>query len=411
MTTYARLTRARAVADQGEFRAGRGLIFLLSIACGVAVGNVYFPQVTSPLVAAGLHVDPASAALVVTATQFGYAAGIFFLVPLGDRLRHRRLIVSLLVLTGIGLLAAGVAPTVVPLLGASAAIGMTTVVAPIIAPMAAGMVAQERRGVVMGTLLSGSIGGMLLSRTVGGPLAEWLGWRAPYFLAAVLTHGSAAVLARALPATNHLSRQRYPALPAESLHLLRAEPRLRTSCLYQAAVFGGFSAVWTGAALLLAGPLYGLGAPALGALALVNVGTMLCTPMAGRITDRRGPDAVNLGCFLAVIASACVLSGGALGGAPGLAALAAGSLLLDVAMQSGMVANQVRVLGLRPEARSRLNTAYMTCSYLGGALGSWLGAHAYERFGWLGVCALVASLAGSGLARHLTPRFVQRARR
>jgi hypothetical protein len=81
--------------------------------------------------------------------------------------------------------------------------------------------------------------------------------------------------------------------------------------------------------------------------------------------------------------------------------LAAGMLLLDVAVQSGQVANQARIFALRPEMRSRLNTAYMTCAFLGGSAGSWLGIRAYSRFGWLGDCALVAIVAGIALARHL----------
>jgi predicted MFS family arabinose efflux permease len=143
-----------------------------------------------------------------------------------------------------------------------------------------------------------------------------------------------------------------------------------------------------------------MSARAAGLLALVNAATMLCTPLAGRAVDRRGPDAVNLVCFLVVVASALVLALGRLGGAPGLAALVVGTLLLDVGMQSGMVANQVRIYGLGADVRSRLNTAYMTCAYLGGTVGSWLGARAYGRFGWVGVCAVAAVLVAPALARH-----------
>lgn len=143
-------------------------------------------------------------------------------------------------------------------------------------------------------------------------------------------------------------------------------------------------------------------------LALVNAGTMLCTPIAGRQVDRRGPDTVTLVCLVGVIAAAPVLAVGGLGGTLGLAGLALGSLLLDIAMQSGMVANQVRIYGLRPEARSRLNTAYMTCAYVGGSAGSWLGTGAYGRAGWPGVCALVAVLAALALARHLKALYARR---
>ncbi|POX42348.1 MFS transporter [Streptomyces sp. Ru73] len=381
------------------------MTLILALTCAVAVGNVYFPQAVVPLAAAGLGVPPESASLAVTATQAGYTAGMFLLVPLGDRLPHRAFLVALLGLTGLGLCAAGCAPSLPVLVAASAFTGFTTVAAQVVGPLAAGLVAPDRRGAVIGTLLSGSIGGMLLARTFSGTLGEWLGWRAPYLVAAALVLLLAAALARTVPVTAPSSRQPYPALLAEPLRLLRTEPALRRSCFYQATVFAGFSAVWTGVALLLTGPSYGLGAQAVGLLALVGGPTMFCTPFAGRLVDRRGPDPVNLVCLLGVLASAPVMAVGASGGALGPAALVLGTLLLDVAMQSGMVANQARVYAVRPDARSRLNTAYMTCAYVGGSAGSWIGVRAYGRAGWWGVCALVALLAALALARHLAALY------
>lgn len=249
--------------------------------------------------------------------------------------------------------------------------------------------------------MTGSIGGMLLARAFSGTLGERLGWRAPYLAAAALVLVLAVVVARSLPVTTPPSSQPYPALLAGAPRLLRTEPELRRSCLYQATVFAGFSAVWTCLALLLTGPAYGMGAQAVGLLALVGGATMICTPLAGRLVDRHGPGPMNLACLLGVLLSAAVLTAGALGGMPGLAALVAGTLLLDVAMQSGMVANQARIYALRADARSRLNTAYMTCAYLGGSAGSWLGTRAWAEAGWPGVCALLALLTLPALARHL----------
>ncbi|MET7763756.1 MFS transporter [Streptomyces sp. NPDC005393] len=377
------------------------MTLLLAVTCAVAVGNIYFPQAIIPLVAAGLHASPDSASLAVTATQAGYTAGMFLLVPLGDRLPYRSFLVALLALTGLGLLAAGCAPTLPLLIAASALIGLTTVAAQVVGPLAAGLVAADRRGAVIGGMLSGSIGGMLLARTFSGTLGEWLGWRVPYLAAAALALLLAGVLARTVPVAPPTSRQRYPALLTGSLRLLHTEPDLRRSCLYQATVFAGFSAVWTCLSLLLTGPVYGMGAEAVGLLALVGGATMLCTPLAGRLVDRHGPEPVNLVCMLAVLVSAAVLAAGAWGGIPGLTALVVGTLLLDVAMQSGMVANQARVYALRSDARSRLNTGYMTCAYLGGSAGSWLGVRAYGQAGWWGVCTLVALLTVLALVRHI----------
>jgi len=379
----------------------RPLILLIAVACGVAVANVYFPQAVSPLIAKNLHVSPASAAVVVTCAQLGYATGIFFLVPLGDRLRHRKLIPTLLLITCAGLVLAGTATGLPVLAATSALVGLTTVVPQILIPMAAGLTEPERRGAVTGTLLSGLIGGILLARTFSGTLGQWFGWRAPYLVAAALILVLALTLATALPETTPTSSQRYPALLAASWQLLRTEPLLRRSCQYQVLVFAAFSAAWTALALLVTGSRYNLGTPAVGVLALVGAGSMLATPIAGRRTDSNGPDAVNLVCMLGAIAAGALLLVGRLGGAVGLVGLGAGMLLLDVAMQSGQVANQARIFALRPEARARLNTAYMTCAFLGGSAGSWLGVRAYSTFGWNGVCALVMVLAGLALVRHL----------
>ncbi|OEJ35968.1 MFS transporter [Streptomyces subrutilus] len=378
------------------------MVGLLALTCAVAVGNIYFPQAVSPLVAAALGTSPDKAAVVVTATQIGYTAGIFLLVPLGDRLPYRRLLVTLLALSGAALLAAALARSLTQLVAASVLVGVTTTSAQLIGPMTVGLVAEGRRGAVMGTLLSGSIGGMLLARAFSGALGERHGWRAPYLVAGLVVLCLAVVLARALPAPPAAPAAGPPpiplrSLPVQPLRLLRAEPELRRSACYQAALFGGFSAVWTCLALLLTGPLYGFGPQALGIVALTGLVTMACTPMAGRIVDRHGSDPVNLACFLAALAAAAVLAVGARGGTAGLVALVLGTLLLDTAMQCGMIANQARFYALRGDSRSTLNTGFMTCVYLGGSAGSWLGLQLYRHAGWLGVCVLLALLTAPGV--------------
>ncbi|MFJ8386660.1 MFS transporter [Streptomyces sp. NPDC094438] len=379
----------------------RRLPLVMALACGVSVANVYFPQALTPLIADDLGVTADTAATVATVTQLGYAAGIFLLVPLGDRLPRRPLITVLLAVTGLALLAAALAPATGALLAASAVVGVATVVPQLLLPMAAGLVASDRRGAVIGTLQGGLIGGILLARTFGGTLGEQLGWRAPYLVAAALTVLLAIVLHTALPSAAPAARERYAALLAASVRMLRTEPDLRRSALFQATLFGGFSAAWTALALLVTGPRYGLSAQVVGVLALIGAASMFCAPAAGRWVDRHGADRVNLWCILGALAAAAVLAAGAAGSWTGLVALMAGLLLLDIAVQCSQVANQARIFALRPEARSRLNTAYMTCSFLGGSAGSWLGIRAYAQLGWLGVCALMGALALLALAAHL----------
>jgi predicted MFS family arabinose efflux permease len=401
------LTPSHAPARDTSADLSRAAILIFAIACGVCVANVYFPQALSPLIARSLHVTPSTAALLVTTTQLGYAAGLYLLVPLGDRVRPRLLIVTLIILTTGGLVGAGTAPTFAVLLVAGTAVGITTVVPQILLPMAAGLVPDQRRGAVTGTLLSGLLGGILLARTFSGALGGWLGWRAPYLVAAVLMLILAFVLARVLPVTSPPNREHYGALLAAPLRLLRAEPDLRRSCVYQALMFGAFSAAWTAIALLLTGPSYGLSTQAVGVFALIGAGAVLVTPVAGRRIDRVGPDRISLVSFTGGLGSAAILALAALPalhGAASLILLGAGMLLLDVAVQCGQVANQARIFGLSGAARARRNTAYMTCTFLGGSAGSWLGVRAYSEFGWGGIAGLTVLASAAALTRHMAHR-------
>jgi predicted MFS family arabinose efflux permease len=384
----------------------RWMIPLLTLACAVCVSTIYFPQAISPLIAADLRVTPGAAAQTATGAQLGYALGVFLLVPLGDRLRHRPLIVAMMVLTAGCLIAAGTAQSLPVLLIAGSLAGLFTVVPQVIIPMVAGLVPDNRRGAVTGTLLGGLLGGILLARTFGGTVGEWLGWRAPYLVAAALILVLAAVLAVTVPRTDPPVQHHYPALLWQSLRLLGSQPELRRSALYQVLLFGGFSAAWTSLALLISGPSYGFGAETVGLIGLAGAVSVFVTPVAGRWIDRRGPEPVTLLAAVGVILAAGVLAFGVLGGVAGLVLVIAGLVLLDVAVQANQVANQSRIFALLPAARSRLNTAYMTCTFLGGTAGSWLGVQAYDRFGWGAVAGLVALAAFAALVRHLAHRPV-----
>ncbi|MFI2205527.1 MFS transporter [Streptomyces sp. NPDC020192] len=396
------MSRTVVSAPPAQAELSGRLPLVMALACGVAVANVYFPQAITPLVAHDFGIGQNAAAVLATVTQLGYAAGIFLLVPLGDRLPRRPLVTLLLSVTALALLSAGLAPAIGPLLAAVAAVGVATVVPQILLPMAAGMAGPERRGAVTGTLQAGLIGGILLARTFGGVLGEHLGWRAPYLVAAVLTGILGLALGFALPRGAPAVRDRYPTLLADTLRLLLHEPRLRRSVSFQVTVFGAFSAAWTAVALLITGPRYGMGTQAVGLLALIGAASMFLAPAAGRWVDRYGADRVNLWCILLALVSGALLLTGLTGGPAGIVGLAAGLLLIDVAVQCGQVANQARIFALRPEARSRLNTGYMTCGFVGAGAGSWLGTRAYTQLGWGAVCALVALAALLALGAYLS---------
>ncbi len=382
-----------------DARPQTALLGVLAVCSAVGVGMVYFPQALLPYVAASLHVSPADAALVVTAPQAGYAVGILTVVPLGDTGAQRRLLTILFSSVTVCALTAAVAPSLPVLVVASFLMGCATVASPVIGPYVAGMTGSSRLGSVNSILLSVGIPGMIASRAVAGYLGQEYSWRYAYFGAAVLAAVCAVVAWTRLPVPVSVEPVDFPRYLRRPLDQLRLRPGLRRSAFYQACSFAGFTGTWATLVLVLRDE-FGLGAGALGWVSLVAIATMAVVPLTGRLVDRRSPDVVTSWILAGTLVAAVLMLGALLGGPLGLALLVAGVLVLDVSMQSGMVANVTRMYRLAPRSRSAMNTAYMVCAYSAGSLGSWAAVHLYETLGWWAVPSFVTALALAAATLH-----------
>lgn len=391
-----------------ETAEGQGLtrtqLAVLAVTAGVSVANLYYLQPLLALVGRDLGASLRDLGAVSMLTQLGYAAGLFLFVPLGDALERRRLMLALLGAVTFSLLLCALARSV-PLLGAASfLVGCTTVVPQIAVPLAAHLARPDERGRVVGTVMGGLLVGILLARTASGIVGAHLGWRAVYALAAGVMVLLALALRALLPRSRPAEPVGYAALVASLPALVRDEPVLREAAALGGLGFAAFSAFWTTLVFLLE-RRFGLGSQAAGLFGLVGVAGALGATVTGRFADRlprRRIAAVGLAITLAAFAVFAVP-------AFGLPGLVAGVLLLDLGVQVNHVANLSRVHALRSEARSRFNMLYMVAYFAGGAAGTGLGALAWSRFGWGGVCAAGAALCAAGLAAILLRRDPARA--
>jgi len=374
----------------------------MAIATGVAVANIYYAQPLLDTLARSFDVPTHTAGFIVTVTQLGYAAGLMFLVPLGDLMERRRLVVTVSLCTSVALVAAALAPSVALFAAASLAIGVTAVVAQILVPFAAHLAPDHLRGRVVGRVMSGLLLGILLARTVSGVLSDAFGWRSVFWLAAAVMLVQAAVLARMLPRDPVRERLSYTALLASVLHLIRDEPVLRRRIVYGAIVFACFSALWTSLPFLLARPPYNFGDGIIGGFGLFGIAGALCASFAGHLHDR-GHSRLATGLFLATLLVSFVLMGL---WSDSVWVIVAGVVLLDIGVQGTQILNQSAIYALRPEARSRITTAYMTFYFAGGAAGSAGAAYAFGAAGWAGVAGLGVALPVLALLYWLTERRV-----
>lgn len=391
---------AGAIAAGAPALGGR-VVLAMAATCGLAVANIYYNQPMMAEMAASFGLPAGAAGAVPTAAQAGYALGLLFLAPLGDRLERRGLMLRLLAALVLALAAAAVAPSFAVLIAASFLTGALATVAQHVVPMAAHLATPERRGRVVGTIMAGLLIGILAARTVSGIVVELLDWRAMFWIAAGLMAANAIIVRLVFPKAEATSRLPYPQLMASLLDLFRRERVLREAAFGQAMLFGAFSIFWSTLTLHLASPAYHLGPAAAGLFGLIGIVGVLAAPLSGRLADRGNPRRmVGLGILLA-LASFAVF--GLFG--ESLAGLVAGVILLDLGVQGAQISNQARIFALQPEARARINTIYMVTVFAGGALGSAAGTTAWTLGGWpavtacgLGFCA--ASLAIFALTRR-----------
>ena len=373
-------------------RGLRGVILVLAISCGLAVANIYYAQPLLAPIATTFRVSHGSAALVVTVTQFGYALGMLVLLPVGDLLENRALAARTLLVTAVALGAAAVVPNFGLFLAVSVLIGVASVVAQILIPLAAHLAPETQRGRVVGTVMTGLLLGILLARTVASLVAAVWGWRAIYVISGVLMLGVSILLVRMLPRWKPDHTSTYPRLLASTLRLVREEPVLRRRAACQALLFGAFSSFWTSVSFELISR-HGLSQTGIGIFALVGAAGAAAAPVAGWLGDR-GLGRSGSGLAIALAVGAMLLAGFGVGN---LIVLALAGVLLDLAVQGHQVFGQREIYGLRANARARINTVYMTTIFASGAIASAVSGLLYERFGWLALCVFGAALPLIGL--------------
>jgi len=379
----------------------------MAIACGAAVANIYYAQPLLSTIASDFSVSDGTAGLLVTASQVGYAAGLVLLVPLGDLLERRRLITRILLLTALALTATAAAPTFGVLAAALLIVGLTSVVAQILIPLASTLAADEERGRVVGNIMSGLLVGILVARTASGLIAEVGGWRLVFATSAALMLLLSAVLRAALPEVRPSTTLSYHGLLRSVAELVAAEPTLRMRMFYGTLGMGQFSVLWTTVAFLLAGSPYHYGDATIGLFGLVGLVGALAAQAAGRLADR-GHQHRSTGVFFLVMLLSWALTAA---GQSSLAALILGIAVLDLGVQGAQITNQSVIYTLAPEARSRLTTAYMTAVFASAAVCSALASALYDSGGWDAVSALGAGLAGVGVLAWLAQTWARAAAR
>jgi predicted MFS family arabinose efflux permease len=385
----------------------RPLTVIMAVTCGLLVANLYYAQAAIGPISSELGLSQGAEGLVVTLIQFGYAAGLLFIATLGDLVENRRVVLITAAIAVAGLVGVTLAPNLAVFLVASFVVGVVSVGAQVVLPLATHLAPVERRGRVIGDIMGGLLAGIMLSRPYANFITGLLGWRWVFGIAAVLIAALWVILWFTLPSRRPESGLHYGALLATTFGFLGRSRILQRRALYQALAFGAFNFFWTCAPLML-DRNFEFSQFQIALFALAGAGGALAAPIAGRLGDRGLATPVT-GVAFALMAVMFLVTDWAVA-VQALVPLVAAAVLIDAATQSNQVAGQRFIFGIDPAARGRINSAYIFVNFLGGATGSLLAPFVYHAAGWGGVALVGAGVAVFVLLVFVTER-VDRAHR
>ena len=375
-------------------------LWVMTLATGLVVANLYYSQPLLDDIAHTYHVTNGEAGNIAMLTQVGYALGMLLLIPLGDMLKRKKLIMVDFSLIILSLLLAAFAPSFTVMLTASFLIGFTSIVPQLIIPMAAHLSKPEERGKTVGVVMSGLLIGILLSRTISGYVGAHFGWHVMFMIAAGLMLLLWVIIYFLFPEIEPQYQGNYAGLMRSLITLIRTEPLLRLAALRGALCYACFGAFWTTLVFLLRQPQFNMGSEAAGLFGLVGAFGALGAAFMGRISDKTNPYTVTTFSILLIIISYIVffVSGRSLIG------LIIGVILLDLGVQATHISNQTMIFTLSAEARNRLNTVYMVTYFLGGAAGTFLASLVWNTWQWHGVTVIGLILSAAALLVHVLYR-------
>lgn len=362
-------------------KLSKWLIFFIAAACGLIVANLYYAQPLVGPISSTTGIPADASGLIVTVTQLGYAVGLLFLVPLSDLVENRKLVVSILCIDIWGLIIAAMTKNSNVFFIAAALIGLGSVSAQILVPLAAHLAPAKQRGRIVGNVMSGLLLGIMLARPTASLITGIWSWQAVFFLSAAIMGIVTILLSCLLPKRNPAPKDSYHAIIKSLWHIFKITPILRRRSLYQAALFGSFSLFWTVVPLVLSQHFH-LTQKGIALFGFAGVAGAVAAPIAGRLADRGLTRRLTGIAFVIAAFSFALTHFLQSNQTISLFIFCIAAILLDMAVSGNLVLGQQAIYALGDEIRGRVNGVFMAIFFVGGAIGSALGGWSYTHGNW-----------------------------
>ncbi|MGL5276016.1 MFS transporter [Myroides sp.] len=352
---------------------------VMAFTAGTIVANVYYSQPILKNIAETLNEPETVVGKVAMLAQIGYGVGMFFLLPLGDKVNRKNLIITIAFIQMIILLLMTNTEHLSSLLVLSFLVGVCSTPAQIILPMAA-LLNKDNRGKSVGIVFSGILCGILGSRLISGTLTDLWGWQSVFAFSAIMIALSIVLMWFFLPNAPIKFKGNYFKLLQSTLCLVKEYKTLRQAALLGSFTFGIFCSFWTTLTFHLSDAPFNYTPSMIGMFAIVAIGGALVAPYFGKLADG-GKIFQNLLLTISLIIVSLVAM---LIFPHSILVLIIAIFLLDIGVQATQITNFTRIYALNEEAHSRLNTVYMTAYFVGAGIGTFFGLISWNIGGWTG---------------------------
>ncbi|ENW90466.1 MULTISPECIES: MFS transporter [Acinetobacter] len=359
-------------------------VLLMALACGLCAGSAYFNQPLIYSIEKSLGISTSQAGFAVVVAQIGYGLGLMLLVPLGDLLNKRKLIVSLMVFAAISQILLSLSSSLSGLYFFTLCATFGAISAQVLIPFASTISPPESSAAIVGKLMSGLVMGIILSRTFAGFVSTYWSWEGVYLSSGILTLGFALLMWHKLPNT-----QPQPGLTVTGIYrslfkLARHHPHLIRRACAGALGFGILSMVFTSMTFVLGSAPYHFSDFEIGLFGLLGVIGIYSASWSGKTVGQGKENLVATLCISLMLLSCIPL----FFAQQNIVVYAIGVLMSYFGLTAFHVLNQNLVYRIDIKARSRINAVYMTIYFSGAAIGSLGAVYAWEHFEWIGCVAL-----------------------
>ncbi|MEZ7790665.1 MFS transporter [Niallia circulans] len=358
------------------------LIFILAISCGSLAANIYYAQPIVQFIAKDLNISSNLSGLLTTLTQIGYGLGLFFIVPMADLFKSKKIITILIGLTVISLIGTLISSNGIVFLLFTIIIGIGACAAQILVPLTIRIVPVGETGKYVGKVMSGLLIGIMIARPLSIGITEWYGWRMVFLFSLIILVAVLLIIIKFLPNYEVVSNSNmsYSNLIASMVKLLINTSPLQQRAFYHACLFAAFSLYWTVLPILLRSEPLDFSNNEIALIGFVAIAGALLTPTIGKLADK-GYIFAMTNVSMALVLLSIVLLFFVQDHSPlSVILILISGISIDVGVSGNLLLGQKVIFSLNPEERNRLNGLYMTIFFLGGAFGSWIGSYSYYKF-------------------------------